>query len=286
MTGGVGENDRYYVFYQNVGGLSEGTPVTYEGFKVGFVETIGAEQVEQGTRYRVDLRVRDHWRIPTDSVARIYSEGLLAETVINIEEGENEEYLSPGAEIPGRQGADVFAALSDLAEEMGGLSSDTLRPLLDNLNRRIDQVGDELGERLPRVLAGMESLLEEFASSAERFNALVDEDNQTKVLRVIDNADQMSANMLVLSEELLQLRTRVERLVADSSGVVADNREDLREAVLSLRRSLESVAAYSEGILQNLEGASRNMNEFSRQIRENPGLLLGGKAPAERGVRP
>ena len=32
---------------------------------------------------------------------------------------------------------------------------------------------------------------------------------------------------------------------------------------------------------QNLEGAARNMYEFSRQIRQNPGLLLGGTPPED-----
>jgi phospholipid/cholesterol/gamma-HCH transport system substrate-binding protein len=38
-------------------------------------------------------------------------------------------------------------------------------------------------------------------------------------------------------------------------------------------------------INQNLEGAARNMFEFSRQIRQNPGLLLGGKPPTDEAPR-
>jgi phospholipid/cholesterol/gamma-HCH transport system substrate-binding protein len=36
--------------------------------------------------------------------------------------------------------------------------------------------------------------------------------------------------------------------------------------------------------MANLDGASRNMNEFSRLIRQNPGLLLGG-SPREETAR-
>ena len=36
-------------------------------------------------------------------------------------------------------------------------------------------------------------------------------------------------------------------------------------------------------INQNLDGASRNLNEFSRRIRNNPGLLLGGSPREEVG---
>jgi phospholipid/cholesterol/gamma-HCH transport system substrate-binding protein len=33
--------------------------------------------------------------------------------------------------------------------------------------------------------------------------------------------------------------------------------------------------------MSNLDGASRNMSEFSRLIRQNPGLLLGGSPREE-----
>ena len=40
LTGGVDENTRYIVLYPNITGLSEGTPVTYEGYKIGSIGTI------------------------------------------------------------------------------------------------------------------------------------------------------------------------------------------------------------------------------------------------------
>ena len=55
--------------------------------------------------------------------------------------------------------------------------------------------------------------------------------------------------------------------------------------MIALRYTLEELSASAEGILQNLESTSRNMNEFSRQLRRNPGLLLSGKPAAEVGVR-
>jgi phospholipid/cholesterol/gamma-HCH transport system substrate-binding protein len=65
---------------------------------------------------------------------------------------------------------------------------------------------------------------------------------------------------------------------------VEDNREDLERSIRSLRHTLEEVAVQTEIILHDMEGTSRNMHEFSRQIRQNPGLLLGGKPPREQGV--
>jgi phospholipid/cholesterol/gamma-HCH transport system substrate-binding protein len=284
LTGGVGERDPYQVYYSSVVGLKTGTPVTYEGYRVGAVAAITPERREGRLQYRVDLRVRDGWQIPADSIAGIYSEGLLAETVINIEEGASAEFLQPGAELRGRQGVDLFSALAAVADDVGGLTRDSVRPLLDNLNNRITSLGDQVGERLPVILDGMQGLVASLQDSASRLNRILDGDREQQLVRVIDNTDQMSVNMLQLSEGLLELQQEAHELLQVSQGMVEGNREDLDQSVQSLRRTLEDVASYTETILHNLEGTSRNMNEFSRQIRQNPGLLLGGKPPREQGV--
>ena len=47
---------------------------------------------------------------------------------------------------------------------------------------------------------------------------------------------------------------------------------------------LEQLASDTDAILENLDDAARNMNEFSRQIRQDPGVLLKGRAVEESGV--
>ena len=52
-------------------------------------------------------------------------------------------------------------------------------------------------------------------------------------------------------------------------------------SVVDLRYTLSTVAQRIDAMTYNMEGASRNMYEFSRQIRLNPGLLLGGTPPTD-----
>ena len=51
-----------------------------------------------------------------------------------------------------------------------------------------------------------------------------------------------------------------------------------------MRYTMETIAERIDSVTYNLEGTSRNLYEFSRQIRINPGLLLGGTEPAEATV--
>ena len=82
-----------------------------------------------------------------------------------------------------------------------------------------------------------------------------------------------------------EVKQDAHQLIQQLDGLLTESRPDLQQAVSDLRHVLEQVSRYSDVILQNLDSTSRNMNEFSRQIRENPGRLLGGAVPQDVGVR-
>ncbi len=285
LTGGVDENDRYLIYYPNVGGLGEGTPVTYEGYKIGSVTRIEPERAQQQTRYRVELQIRDGWRIPEDSVARIFSEGLLAQTVINIDEGASENYLKPGDQLQGELGSDIFAAMNDVASNVNRLLKRDVRPLLDNLNGRISHLGEQVDERLPAILDGLQSLVDTLQRAAGTLPRILNSTTESQITRVVANSEAISDNLLKLTQELRETRKATDALLHQSEGTVSENRQDIRRAVTALRVTLEELSANTETILRNLEGTSHNMNEFSRQIRQNPASLLSGKPLQESGVK-
>ena len=284
ITGRVGDSDPYHVYYSNITGLTDGSRVTYEGYQVGFVGGVVPQQGEGGTRYRVDLRIKQGWRIPRDSVARIYSAGLLAETVINIEEGDSTEYLPPETEIAGLQGGDMFAALGTVAEDISSLTRDSLRPLLDNVNQQVSGLGGELGARVPRILGDLESMVKKLDKSADSVSTMLDDRHTKRISNIIVDAEAAARNFHALSSSLQGTQAQLDSLLAEAQGLVGDNKNDVRTSVISLRNALDSVAREVDGILFELEGASRNMNEFSRELRGNPGLLLNGRPAPNKGV--
>lgn len=281
ITGRVGQAEPYHVHFDNIAGLGKGTHVTYEGYQVGYVDRLVPEQSEAGTRYRVELLIRRDWRIPADSEARIHATGLLGDTVIEIEEGGSREYLEPGAAIAGAPGQDMFAVLNQVAGEIGGLTRDSLRPLLDNLNRQVSGIGGELQGRLPGILAGLESMTRRLDNSAGRLESILDTDTETRVDSILGNVDDMSRELAGLSRGLQDSQQALDALLTDAHAVVRDNDSDVRRTVTGLRRSVETSSRAIDAILHDLRQASRNMNEFSRQIRGNPGLLIRGRPQQE-----
>jgi len=284
LTGGVDENDPYYVIYPNVGGLKAGTPVTYEGFKVGAVTEILPSREAGGMRYRVNLLIRDGWSVPADSTARIYSEGLLSETVINIDEGDSAEFLKLGSRLQGVQNENLFSTVNTVANDVSILLRDTVRPLLDNLNTSISTLGDHVDARLPLIMIGIQELVETLQSSANKLPELLGDGNAHKIDTILTNTEQLSANLLVLSKGLLKTQKNADTLITETNGIIKDNHQDINSAISALRQSFEDLSLHTDDILQNLDGTTHNLNEFSRKIRHNPGLLLSSKPPVEVGV--
>ena len=282
ITGRVGQAESYHVYYDNVTGIAEGSLVTYEGYQVGFVEAIRPEQAPGGTRYRVELRIRKGWRIPEDSRARITASGLLSDTVIDIQEGGSERFLAAGGEIPGAPNTDMFAVMGEVAGDLGSLIRNSLRPLLDNLDRQVTAIGDEVSGGLPPIMEKLNRLVARLDESAAHLNRMLDGDAEAKVDRILDNVDVLAANLATLSDGLRETKAGLDELVQHTHALVDDNDEEVHRAVQGLRRSIEVMESSIDAIVYDLEGASRNMNEFSRQIRNNPGLLLNGRAPADR----
>jgi phospholipid/cholesterol/gamma-HCH transport system substrate-binding protein len=292
LMGRTGATDDYYAIYRNVTGVKFGTQVLYEGYPIGQVEKVTPVPSESGMGFRVDFGVAEDWRIPEDSVAVITAPRLLAAVTINISAGESAVAVGPGGMVRGRDGADVFTAMSMLAGEVSELTRGSLRQLLATLNQTVGTAGkifatdgaafsEELralaayaNQRAPRILDNLERFTETINESGDQFKALATPENREKIEAVISDLQQTSTN-------LVRLTGKFDRLSGSLHGVIEENQTDIRQSVANLRYITESVARDIDSINQNLDGTARNMFEFSRQIRQNPGLLLGGGRPVD-----
>ncbi|MDA0304981.1 MAG: hypothetical protein O3B76_01655 [Proteobacteria bacterium] len=72
-------------------------------------------------------------------------------------------------------------------------------------------------------------------------------------------------------------------MAGDVGKLVVSESGDIRKTIDETRYIVESVSRHIDSINQNMEGAARNMYEFTRQIRANPGLLLGSQSPEDKG---
>ncbi len=122
LTGRTGSADNYHAIYDNVTGVKYGSQVLYEGYPIGQVDDI--VPVGQGARmrFRIDFSVQQGWLIPDDSLAKIAAPGLLSAVTISIESGRSATALKPGSEVKSAEAADILAAVTGIAAEIGAIA--------------------------------------------------------------------------------------------------------------------------------------------------------------------
>ncbi len=266
LSGRQGRMDEYHSYYGNVAGVKFGTPVVFEGYPVGQVEQVTPENTESGMRYRVSLAIRHGWPVPKDSVAAIASSGLLSDVSISILEGRSHDVLAPGAEIRSQDGADLFTAFNELAIEVKALTQG-VKPLVQQLN-------DTLGTGAGPIVADLRVLLTKLNQGADSLNQVLGPDNRREITQTLKNLNETTAN-------LNQTRVQVDHLLAQANGMLSDNRPEIRASARELHTSLQAISERIDTIMQQVDATSRNMQEFSREIRANPGRLLADKPPAD-----
>jgi phospholipid/cholesterol/gamma-HCH transport system substrate-binding protein len=267
LAGRTGATDDYHAHFANVMGLSSGTQVLYQGYPVGMIEDIRPAVREGRQVFRLDLSVERGWPIPEDSVATITASGFLSAVVVNVQAGASAALLEPGSEISSVEAPDLFAAMSSVAEDMGELIEGSLKPILD-----------ALGEGGPEIIADLEAFTAKLNETLAKIDGFLSEENARRIEDTLENLDSTSVSFAAVSGELEQTRFRVDKLLDSVNGMVEENRRPVGQAVVDLHESLESVSRHIEAIAYHLEVTTRNMNEFSRQIRENPGVIIRGRA--------
>lgn len=89
--------------FDQVDGIKSGAEVRMAGIKIG---TVTGQQLDTRTYFAVvSMTVRDDVKLPTDSSAKITSDGLLGDKYITITPGGLDEMIKPGGQIQHTQGS-------------------------------------------------------------------------------------------------------------------------------------------------------------------------------------
>ena len=297
VTGRTGPTDQYLVMYSNVTGVKYGTPVLYEGYQIGQVEEIVPDRKSGKTRYKLTLAVQKGWQIPADSIASMLASGLLSAITIDIKEGKSTTFLQPGEYLQGREAPNLFAAVNDVAAEIQDLSRESIRPLVENLNTQVNDLSaqfksltneslrpmiDNLNAKLNQdILSDMSDLLQKLNQAADKMLSSLNDKN-------LKNLDEFLANMEAASSTLNEVIFRIEdtraamnQVLLNVNGVISDNQESLKASMTDMQKSLNIISQNINSIVYHMEGSSRNIHELSRQLRENPSLIIKSSPQAE-----
>lgn len=293
LSGRGSDTDTYFTVYDNVSGIKFGTQVMYEGYQIGQVESIEPIWIGEQVKFRVEITVAEDWIIPVDSTAKATMSGLLSAITIDIRGGTSAQRLQPGMQIAGESAGNLFAAMESVAATVGDLSENHIKPMLESLTEITNTVHGLVSEQGPEIMGNVARITQDLSQKIPEISAsvalltnrldkeLLTEANTTALSKTVTNFERTSADIASFSAGLNEMRGDIQKMVGTLSEMIERNGPNVDDSVSDMRYTLSTLARSVDAITYNLDATARNFAEFSRTIRQNPGLLLSGGDPVE-----
>ena len=256
ITGGQSDSDEYYVEFNNVTGIKDGIVVTYGGYAIGAVKGVEPVFNTSKTVYKLTLSVKSDWKIPDDSTAQIVMPAIISDKQIEITQGNSKQYLSPGDTLKSAEAVDIMEL--------------------------VDSIAFELNEFIPQSTKNINNLIEKLNYSADKVSLLLSDSNVHYLNNLFKHADSTGKSLSELTAGFTRINNQLDSILTRTDLILNDNSEDIRYTVVELKRSIDVISGRIESVMYNLDSTSQNMNEFSRELRNNPGVILGSKPPVDK----
>ena len=254
-------NVEYYAAYDQINGVQNASPIMMKGVKIGSVTGLSFDPARSD---KVVLRftIKREYRIPTDSEAKIFSNGLMGAKAIEITYGTADTYLHKGDTLRSSRDRDLMdmagSELDFFKQKVSQLTGDLSRAL-DNLNRLMeDNAGNIAGTlgNLNSVTGDMAQLHSAEKNTLENLSKFSDMlgDNAQRVDSIIGNVDRVVAQFseeefaVKLSQTVGHLDDLVAR-IAQGEGTVGKLMND-PELYDSLNRASENLSALLADVKQ------------------------------------
>lgn len=251
----------FYAIYDDVEGVSTGTPVTISGFNVGSVQDI--RFYGNNSELLLKFRVENDFEFSTNSIAQIYETGLIGGKALAIIPVEGNNLAVSGDTLQ-----------SDIAPGLTELVNDKLSPLQEKIESMVVSA-DSLLIAVNSVFDT--STKENLTSSIENFSLTIESakqsidvlekvigGNENSLNSIINNMDESLKNFSELSENFDELDLVIENLSKSSANINSITSE------IKSGDGLVNKVVYDEGFVKSLDEISSNINLLLEDLRMNP----------------
>lgn len=254
--------DTYYTEF-DYNALSKASPVTVKGNSVGKIKEIKYD-FDSG-KTRVEFTVDEQLVFSKESKVRLYETGLMGGNGLAIlvsNEGEpakSGDYLA--SEVEEGLVSSLTKNFSGVGDDLGSTlkTADTLLINLNNL------VTDDSDEGLKNAIKELNATMKSFKTVAYSINTLVSK-NDDKLTAVLTNFDSITRDFSVITSDLKkvefsQIVAKLDKTLSSVNTIMAsvNNGEGTIGKLLK-----------DEGLYDNLEAASKEMEELIRDIKLHP----------------
>ena len=250
----------FFAIYDDIEGVSVGTPVTVSGFNVGSIQDISFYQNTMDIL--VKFRVENKVQFSKNSVAQIYETGLIGGKALAILPNKG----------PLAQSGDTLR--SSIAPGLTELVNDKLSPLqekiestfvsADSLLKNINNVLDVNSQnQIKESFSQLSDLAINLKESAENLNSIINS-NEIKINDIVSNVDNFSSNFSSLSNSFSDVEVIIGNLTKTSN-----NLNSIIDEISSGDGTFNQLI-YDDSMIKSLNEASNNLNLLMEDLRLNP----------------
>tara|TARA_A100001011_G_scaffold396080_1_gene492982 strand:+ start:12960 stop:13886 length:927 start_codon:yes stop_codon:yes gene_type:complete len=250
----------FFAIYDDIEGVSVGTPVTVSGFNVGSIQDISFYQNTMDIL--IKFRVENKVKFSKNSVAQIYETGLIGGKALAILPNKG----------PLAQSGDTLR--SSIAPGLTELVNDKLSPLqekiestfvsADSLLKNINNVLDVNSQnQIKESFSQLSDLAINLKESAENLNSIINS-NQIKINDIVSNVDNFSSNFSSLSNSFSDVELIIGNLTKTSN-----NLNSIIDEISSGDGTFNQLI-YDDSMIKSLNEASNNLNLLMEDLRLNP----------------
>ncbi len=251
----------FYAVYEDVEGVSKGTPVTISGFNVGSVQDI--KFFNNSSKLLLKFRVENDFNFSNQSTAQIYETGLIGGKALAVIPKYGNEIAKSGDTLN-----------SSIAPGLTELVNDKLSPLQEKIESMVvsaDSVlislnsvlNTQAKDQIQSTITNFSSTVTDLKNSAGTLDEMISM-NKNKINNIITNVNKSSNELSDLSNSFSDLTVIIENLSESSNSI-----ENIVNEISMGNGSLGNLI-YDDNLIKSLNAASSNINLLIEDLRLNP----------------
>ncbi|MEE6174913.1 MCE family protein [Mycobacterium sp. 050134] len=260
------EGKTYSAYFAEAGGLRNNANVQVSGYKVGQVSSIKLD----GPRVLVTFKVADNIRLGDRPEAAIKTNALLGTKILEVTprgQGWTSQTIPLERTTSPYQLSD---ALGDLTKTISGLDTDALSTSLTTLAQTFKdtppdvRIAVEGVARFSQALDNRDLQLRNLLANADKATAVLAK-RSDQVVGLIENTNALLASLLSQSNALDQIANNVSALSKQLSGLIAENRAQLRPAL----DKLTAVLTILDNRKDRIQKSIKLLNAYAMSLGES-----------------
>lgn len=264
-------NSQYYAAYDQINGVQSASPIMMRGVKIGTVTGIAFDPARSD---KVVLRftIKREYRIPSDSEAKIFSNGLMGNKAIEITYGSAQTFLQPGDTLRSsrdRDLMDVAGSELDFFKQKVSLLTSDLSRALDNLNALMEANAQNIGGTLRNLDALTGDMAHVLRAEKENLKSAVE--NLAKFSDMLGaNAGRVDSIVGSVNRMTLQLTD------ADFAGKLTRSVGELESLLAKIDAGEGTVGRLigDPALYDSLTRASGNLAALLADVKQYPGRYV------------